>query len=70
LPAGAVTVKGESAAERDVFVVVCLPAGLQAAFGEDRVGRLVAAHPRAEVVVVADPHDSALTAAQGRALSI
>ncbi len=41
--------------EQDVFVVVSVPTGLRAAVGEERLGRLLAAHPRAEVVTTDDP---------------
>jgi phosphoglycerate dehydrogenase-like enzyme len=41
--------------ERDVFVVVSMPAGLRAALGEERLQQLVAAHPRVEVALAADP---------------
>jgi D-2-hydroxyacid dehydrogenase (NADP+) len=42
-------------AEQDVFVVVSMQSGLRAALGEERVRQLVAAHPRAEVALAADP---------------
>ena len=42
-------------AAADVFVVVSMPAGLRAAIGEERLRRLVAAHPRAEVALAEDP---------------
>jgi phosphoglycerate dehydrogenase-like enzyme len=42
-------------AERDVFVLVSMPPGLRAALGEERLRRLVAAHPRAEVVPAESP---------------
>ncbi len=44
------------AAER-LFVLVGIPAGLRALIEEEQLGRLVAAHPRAEVVIVADDPD-------------
>lgn len=37
-----------------LFVLVGIPAGVRAAIGEEQVGRLVSAHPRAEVVITGD----------------
>lgn len=42
-------------AERDVFVVMSMPTGLRAALGEERLQQVLDAHPRAEVVLTADP---------------
>src|SRR5690349_7188817 len=42
-------------AAQDVFVLVHMPPGLRALMGEERLRELVAAHPRAEVMLVDDP---------------
>lgn len=41
-------------AEQDVFVVIGLPPGGGTVFGEERLGRLRAAHPRAAIVMTED----------------
>ena len=37
-----------------LLVLVCIPPGVRIALGEEQVGRLVSAHPRAEVVITSD----------------
>src|SRR5215212_3835461 len=44
-------------AAEDLFVLVGMPAAFHAGLGEERRARLAAAHPRAEVAIVADAPD-------------